>query len=256
MILTVNIGNTYTCIGIADGKSILNSAKLPTDRTETEYGYAIKIKQLLELFGLSANKISGSIISSVVPSLTNKINKAIKLAFGADALIVGAGLKTGLHIATDDPGTVASDLVATSVAAKNEYPLPAVVVDMGTATTIMAVDSSGKYIGGAILPGAQISLDALSDIASLLPDVDMTAPKKAIASSTAECMRSGIIYGNAGAVDRILDRFESEISEPIRSIILTGELAPIFEPHIEHAVIRDDLLLLKGLLAIYEKNKK
>lgn len=256
MILTVNIGNTYTDIGLAEGKSIVHSAKLPTYHTETSHGYAIKLNQMLDLLGVPSASVSGAVISSVVPALTAVLCGAIKLLLGFDALVVGAGVKTGLHIATDDPGTVASDLVANSVAAKEEYPLPAIVVDMGTATTIMAVDENGRYIGGAILPGAKIALDALSHEASLLTMVDISAPKKAISASTAECMRSGIIYGTAGAVDGVLDRFSEEMKTPSRTVILTGELAPLFMPYIKHKLTHDEHLTLKGLAAIYERNKK
>ena len=256
MILTVNVGNTYTSIGFAGEDGIAHSSMLPTYHTETAYGYAIKIKQLFDITDIISDTVEGAIISSVVPSLTATVCEAVKLICKTEPLVVGAGIKTGLHIATDDPGTVASDLVANSVAAKEEYPLPAVVVDMGTATTIMALDSSGRYIGGAILPGAGISLEALKEKASLLPRVDISAPKKAISASTSECMRSGIIYGSAGAVDGVLSRFEDELGIKIASIILTGELAPAFAPYIKHRVIYDADLTLKGLAAIYKKNKK
>lgn len=259
MILAVNIGNTYTSIGaFTDECRIEYPSQLPTCRTETNHGFAIKLRQLFELEGVreDKDKIDGAVISSVVPSLTSVVRDAIKLAFGVDAITVGAGVKTGLHIATDDPGTVGSDLVAISAAAKEEYPLPAIIVDMGTATTVTAVDENGRYIGGAILPGAKISLDALSEKASLLPNVDIAAPKKVISASTAECMRSGIIYGTAGAVDGVLDRFEEELQVKPKSIILTGEFAHVFKPHLRHGLIIDDLLVLKGLAHIYEKNKR
>ncbi len=256
MILTIGIGNTYTSIGCASENGIEYSSQLPTYHSETKHGYAIKLKQLLDIIGICANSIEGAIISSVVPSLTAIVRDAIKLIANIEPLIVGAGVKTGLHIATDDPGTVASDLVANSVAAKENYPLPAIVVDMGTATTIMAVDDTGRYIGGAILPGAGISLGALESEASLLPNVDITAPKKAISASTAECMRSGIIYGAAGAVDGVLDRFEEEMKEKPKTVILTGELAPLFKAYIKHEVVHDEHLCLKGLALIHKKNKK
>lgn len=257
MILAVNVGNTYTNIGIfSDGTNILHPSLLPTYHTETMHGYAVKLRQLFDVMDVKESEIDGAIISSVVPSLTRVVRDAVKLAFGVDSLVVGAGIKTGLHIATDDPGTVASDLVATSVAAKEEYPLPAIVIDMGTATTITAVDEGGRFLGGAILPGAEISLDALSGKASLLPKVEMTAPKKVISASTAECMRSGIIYGTAGAVDGMLDRFENELGAKPKSLILTGELARIFAPYFNHELIYDEFLILKGLAHICNKNKK
>ncbi len=257
MILAVNVGNTYTNIGIfGEDFKILRPSLLPTYHTETTHGYAVKLHQLFGVMDVKESEIDGAIISSVVPSLTRVVRDAVKLAFGVDSLVVGAGIKTGLHIATDDPGTVASDLVATSVAAKEEYPLPAIVIDMGTATTMTAVDENGRFLGGAILPGAEISLDALSGKASLLPKVEMSAPKKIISASTAECMRSGIIYGTTGAVDGVLDRFEKELGKKPQSLILTGELAHIFAPYFTHGLVFDELLVLKGLAHIYNKNRK
>jgi len=180
----------------------------------------------------------------------------VKIISGIDAMVVGAGIKTGLDIVLDDPGTIAADLVATAVAAKNEYPLPCIIIDMGTATTVTVVDAKGRYIGGAIMPGVRLSMHALADGTSLLPNIEITPPQKTIASNTIDCMKSGIIYGSAGALaDGILDHYIDELGGSVGSVVATGGLASTICPMCRHAITLDSNLLLKGLYVIYQKNK-
>ena len=257
MILALNCGNTHITIGCLD-KS--NTAKplfrIPTDPTETEFGYAAKIKQILDLCEIALTKFKGAVISCVVPPITEILKRAVTLITGLDALVVGAGIKTGLHLCINDPGTVASDLVAAAVAAKDTYPLPCIVVDMGTATTVTVVDEKGRYIGGAILPGVGISADALAKETALLPHIDLRAPRNAIATNTVDCMRSGIVYGTAGAVDGILDRIIQEMGQEPASIVATGSMCEPIIPYCRHSLLRDDMLILKGLGLIWAKNQK
>jgi type III pantothenate kinase len=145
--------------------------------------------------------------------------------------------------------------VATAVAAKNAYPLPCIIIDMGTATTVTVVDSKGRYIGGAIMPGVRLSMRALADGTSLLPNIEITPPQKTIASNTIDCMKSGIIYGSAGALDGILDHYIEELGGSVGSIVATGGLASTICPMCRHEIILDNNLLLKGLHVIYMKNK-
>ncbi len=257
MILAINVGNTHTTFGCVDeNKNISNLLSIPTDTRETSFSYAAKIKQIFDLVKLSEMQFEGAIISSVVPPVTEVMREAVKLLIEKEALVVGAGVKTGLHICIDDPGTIASDLVATAVAAKEIYPLPCVIIDMGTATTLTCVNQDGKYIGGAILPGVKISLQALTEGTSLLPKIDISAPKKAISSSTVESMRSGIIYGTAGAIDGILDRFSDELGSVPKTVVSTGGLGKVICPFSRYHIIEDEKLLLKGLGLIYYKNRK
>jgi type III pantothenate kinase len=235
---------------------VLSSFRIPTDRTDTDYGYAVKIKQILLLQEIDLTDLNGAIVSCVIPSLTETLVRAVRIVTGEEALVVGAGIKTGLHLCINDPGTVASDLVAAAVAAKEEYPLPCIVIDMGTATTFTVVDAKGRYVGGAILPGVELSLNALSSGTALLPNVEITAPKSPIGTNTVDCMRAGIVYGAAGAVDGLLDRILEALDAPRVSIVATGGMSATLCPQCRHEMILDPTLLLKGLGVIWKKNQK
>ena len=257
MILAIDSGNTHITFGCVDeAPAVRQLLRLPTDRSQTEYGYAASLRQALELCGVDATRFEGAIISCVVPPLTDVLVRAVRLLTGLEPLVVGAGVKTGLHICINDPGTVASDLVSAAVAAKEEYPLPCVIVDMGTATTLTAVDENGRYVGGAILPGVGLSLDALAQGTALLPNVEIRPPRNVIAANTADSMRSGILYGTAGAIDGLLDRFAEELGREPASIVATGGMSARICPYCRHTVILDETLLLKGLARIWRKNQK
>jgi type III pantothenate kinase len=255
MILAIDTGNTHTVLGCIDSDGTIAAImRLQTNMRRTEYEYSADIYRILKLEDIEPKSIRGAIISSVVPSLTEVLRRSVKLLTGIDALVVGAGLKTGLDIGLDDPGTIAADLVDTAVAAKEYYPLPAFIIDMGTATTITVVNRDGRYIGGAIYPGVGISLEALVSETSLLPNIEIAPPKKSIATNTVEAMKSGIFYSSVGAVDGILDQFEQEMG-PAATIVSTGGLAGKITPYCRHKIIHDDNLLLKGLYLLYCKNR-
>ena len=162
-------------------------------------------------------------------------------------------MKTGLNILMDNPKTVGSDLIVDAVAAIQEHPLPIIIIDMGTATTMSVVDAAGNYIGGVILPGLKVSLDSLSGKAAQLPYISLETPGKVIGKNTIDCMRSGIIYGNAAQIDGIIDRMEQELGQTA-SIVATGGLARLITPICRHKIVYDDALLLKGLLTLYRRN--
>ena len=247
MILAIDTGNTHIVLGCIDEKGeISHIIRLETNLKKTEYEYASDIKQILELENVDRFAFTDAVISSSVPQLIETLRKAVKIISGIDAMVVGAGVKTGLDIVLDDPSTIAADLVATAVAAKN---------DMGTATTVTVVDSKGRYIGVAIMPGVRLSMRALADGTSLLPNIEITPPQKTIASNTIDCMKSGIIYGSAGALDGILDHYIEELGGSVGSIVATGGLASTICPMCRHEITLDNNLLLKGLYVIYMKNK-
>ena len=257
MILAIDSGNTHiTFGGVAQSNTVTPVFRIPTDTKETDYGYAAKIKQILDLHHINPACFEGAVISNVVPQLSIVLKNAVKMLCGMDALVVGAGVKTGLHICINDPGTIAADLVAAAVAVKALYPLPCMIVDFGTATTLTVVDEKGRYIGGAILPGARISLDALASETALLPHIEICAPKKAIATNTVDSMQAGIVYGTAGSVDGLIDRIESELTMPAASIVATGGISSVIASHCRHEMIVDETLLLKGLEMIWHKNQK
>ena len=254
MILAIDCGNTHITIGCVDSLgTALPVFRIPADPAETEFGYAVKIKQILDLEGISLDSLSGAAISCVVPPMTETLVRAAEKLTHTTPLVVGAGVKTGLHICINDPGTIASDLVIAAVAAKAEYPLPCAIIDMGTATTVTLLDEKGRFIGGAILPGTKLSLDALAQRTALLPFTDLTEPKSTVGTNTVDCMKAGILYGSAGAVDGLLDRFEEQIGT-LASIVATGGLSRFVIPHCRHTITEDETLLLKGLRLIWNKN--
>ncbi len=257
MLLAIDVGNTHTSFSlIGDDGECGVIMRFASDKSDTSYGYALKLSQALELEGYSITDVDSAIISSVVPTMTSTIKDGLVLLGVEDILVVGAGVKSGLLIRIDDPGTIAADLVATAVGAKDKYPLPCIIVDMGTATTVSAVDKNGAFVGVAILPGVGISLEALASKTSLLPLVDMTAPKSAICKNTTDCIRSGLLYGAAGAVDGMIDRFLSELGDNTASIVSTGGFASTITPLCTHEIIYDESLLLYGLGVIKRKNAR
>lgn len=255
MLLALDCGNTHITFGCMKNGVAETVFRIPTDRRETDFGYAAKIRDVLSLGGVDPAALSDAAISCVVPPLTETLARAVVLLTGKEPLVVGAGVKTGLHIRINDPGTVAPDLVAAAVAAKETYPLPVIIVDMGTATTLTVVDADGKYIGGAILPGAGIALQALSEETALLPLIEIRPPKRVIAPDTVDSMKSGILYGAAGAIDGLVDRMNTELGTSA-TVVATGGLAPLVAPYCTHPVTVDEQLLLRGLALIQEKNRQ
>lgn len=260
MLLAIDTGNTHIVLGVVDEerREVIKTMQLTTDPISTAYEYAAKMKVIFELIDVDPKEFTGVIISSVVPQINIVLTKAIEIITGLKPLLLGAGVKTGLNIKLDDPGTIAGDMVATAVAAKEEYPLPAIIIDMGTATTITVVDASGTYLGGCIMPGAGISHDALSRETALLPAVDFAPPKKVIGTNTVDAIKGGLIYGQAGALDGVIDRFADELGgiDKVGSIVATGSLGRFVAPHCRHKITIDNRLLLKGLAHIWVKNQE
>ena len=255
MILAIDVGNTNIVLGCIDEGRILNIVRIQTNDRCSAVEYAIKLKDILDLYSIDYRGFEGAIISSVVPPLTQALQEAVKLLTGVDAVIVGPGMKTGMNVRIDDPGTLAGDLVIGSVAAMNCYGTPCIVLDMGTATTMVVIDDKGCYLGGAILAGVKLSLSALASGTSLLPDISISAPKKCIATNTVDSMRSGAVYGTAAMIDGMVERMEAELGMECK-IIATGGLAPFITPLCKREIICDNDLLLKGLWILYQKNKK
>ena len=208
MILAVDIGNSNIVIGGVDGDKIVFEARIRTDSTKTSDEYCIDLKMLLDVYGVRPGDVGGSIISSVVPQVLNSMKTAILKLTGKASMVVGPGLKTGLNIRIDNPSQTGADLVAGSVAALREHKPPLIVVDMGTATTMVVLDETGALIGGSIAPGVKISLDALTERTALLPGLQLDQPKHAIGKNTIDCMRSGIMLGVACMIDGMVERME------------------------------------------------
>lgn len=254
MILTIDMGNTNIVIGGIDNEKTYFVERVTTNHGKTDLEYAVNIKSILEIHGIAPSAIEGAILSSVVPPLNATILSAVEKICGFRPMMVGSGMKTGLNIIMDNPKTVGSDMIVDAVAAVKEYPCPIIVIDMGTATTMSVVDQAGNYIGGVILPGLKVSLDSLSSKAAQLPYISLDVPNKVIGKNTIDCMRAGIMYGNAAMIDGIIDRMEAELGTSA-SVVATGGLARFLTPLCKHQISYEDDLLLKGLLILYNKNK-
>ncbi len=255
MILAIDMGNTNIVIGAIDNEKTYFVERVTTNHGKTDLEYAVNIKSILEIHDIPLSLIDGAIVSSVVPPLNATILSSVKKIFGFKPLLVGSGMKTGLNILMDNPKTVGSDMIVDAVAAIRDYPCPIIIIDMGTATTMSVVDSSGNYIGGVILPGLKVSLDSLSGKTAQLPYISLDIPGSVIGKNTIDCMRSGIMYGNAAMIDGIIDRMEKELGA-IPSVVATGGLSQFTIPLCRHHISYEDDLLLKGLLILYNKNRQ
>ena len=255
MILTVDIGNSNIVLGGVEGNEIRFEARLRTDATKTSDEYCIDLKMLLEVYGITNKDIEGSIIASVVPQVLNSMQTAIKKLTGKSALVVGPGLKTGLNIQIENPAQTGADLVVGCVAALREHKAPMIIVDMGTATTMIVLDKNSAMVGGCIMPGVKISMDALTERTALLPGLQLDQPKKAIGRNTIDCMRSGIMMGAACTIDGMIERMEAELGYET-TVIATGGIAKFVLPMCKKQIIYDKDLLVKGLAALYRENKR
>lgn len=255
MNLAVDIGNSNIVLGGIQGDAIAFEARLRTDPTKTSDEYCIDIKMILDVHGFKRGDVEGAIISSVVPQVLNSIKTAIKKLTGKTALVVGPGIKTGLNIRIENPSQTGADLVVGSVAALRAHKPPLIVIDMGTATTMIVLDETGALIGGCICPGVKISLDALTERTALLPGLQLDQPRKAIGRNTIDCMRSGIMLGNACMLDGMVQRMEDELGQKA-TVVITGGIAKFIAPLCKTPMIYDKDLLLKGLAFLYRENAK
>lgn len=254
MILAIDIGNTNIVVGCIDDEKTYFIERLSTVRTKTELEYAVDLKTVLDIYHIKKTDIEGCIISSVVPQITDIARLAAEKILKKEVMVLGPGVKTGLNIMMDNPGQLGADMVADAVAGLASYQVPFIVIDMGTATTVSVVNDKKQYIGGMILPGVGVSLDALTSRASQLSGISIDAPKHIIGKNTIECMKSGVLYSNAAALDGIVERIEEELGQRT-TVIATGGLAKKIVSHCKREIILDEDLLLKGLRVIYEKNK-
>lgn len=253
MVLAIDIGNTNIVIGCFQDDKILFRERLSTNQLSTAMEYTIMLKNIFELNGISQMNFEGGIISSVVPSVTLTVREAMERLTKKHVMIVGPGIKTGLKIMLDNPAQLGSDRVADGVAAINLYPVPSILIDMGTATTISVINKNREFIGGLIIPGLRTSLDSLANKTSQLPNISLVPPKKVIGTNTIDCMRSGIINSTASSIDGIIEKIEDELGEKC-TVISTGGIAKIIIPYCKRDILIDDDLLLKGLMIIYNKN--
>lgn len=253
MILALDIGNTNIVIGCMEQGTCRFVERVSTNSLKTELEYVVDFKTLLELYQIPMEDITGCIMASVVPPLNNIVLSALRKLLQVTPILVGPGVKTGLNILMDNPGQVGADLIVDAVAGLHYYGAPIIMIDLGTATTISVVDKNKNYIGGMILPGVRVSLDSLVNRTSQLPRISLDAPKKVIGKNTIDCMKSGVIIGQASCLDGMIERIWDELGYET-NVVATGGLAGCIIPHCRNKIICDNELTLKGLDIIYRKN--
>ena len=254
MLLVVDVGNTYTVLGLFDGDQLVHDWRIRTvvDHTVDEYG--MLIYNLYKTSRISSRKIQDIIISCVVPPMLNILEPLCQKYFNLKPLIVGPGVKTGMPIYYDNPREVGADRIVNAVAGYEKYKKDLIIVDFGTATTFDYVSEKGEYMGGCISPGIMISSDALFERAAKLPRVELSKPKSIVAKDTVSSMQAGIMYGYAGLVDGICDRIKAEVKSNTL-VVATGGLAKIVAPETKSIDVVDEMLTLEGLRIIYLRNR-
>jgi type III pantothenate kinase len=253
MLLVVDVGNTQTHFGIFRGEELLEHWRFATVRQSTADQLGAALSNLLELRGYAFKDLEGSIVSSTVPQLEPEWLAMAKRYLGHEMLAVGPGTKTGLAIRYDNPREIGADRLVNAVAMRARFDGPAVCVDFGTATTFDVVSAQGEYVGGALMTGIEISLEALSERGARLPKVDLAPPKSVIGKNTIDAIRAGVVYGYAGAIDAILRRLYDALGERA-DVIATGGLSGLVVPYTEEIEEVDDLLTLTGLRLLHERN--
>lgn len=254
LLLTVDIGNTNTALGVHEGEEIKAHWRLATRREQTTDEYGILVRSLFASSGLATENLGGGIVASVVPPLTPVAVSLCRSYLGLDPLVVEPGIRTGMPILYEPPGDVGADRIVNGVAAFAAYGGPVIVVDFGTATTFDVVSRKGEYIGGVICPGIGISADALFQRAARLPRVDVRNPGHAIGRSTVTSIQSGLYFGYASMVEGIIGRIAAELKERPR-VVATGGLAETLAREIPSIEAVDPVLTLTGLRLIWERNR-
>ena len=254
MLLAIDIGNTNITLGVYDEQVLRFTSRLATDNMTTSDQYAIYIKNILEIHKCERNCIEDCIIASVVPTVCSSLKKAVSFLFDIVPLELGPGVKTGLNIKIDNPAQLGADLVAGAVGAINEYTLPCIVIDMGTATTLSVIDENATYRGGVIAAGVRLTLKALTENTAALPSVPISAPRSVIGTNTVDCMQSGLVFGAAAMLDGLIDKISLQLGA-VPTVVATGGLSREIVCHCTHDIIYNENLLLEGLREIYERNK-
>ena len=258
MLLAIDVGNTHTVLGLFSGEEVADHWRVATDARRTADEIAVVLRGLLEQSPrLDGEKIRGVVLCSTVPTVLHEMREMCRRYFAdVPAVIVEPGVRTGVPVLMDNPKEVGSDRVVNALAAAHLYGGPCVVVDFGTATTFDAVSAKGEYVGGAIAPGIEISVDALGERGAQLHTVELVRPRSVIGKNTVEAMQSGIIYGFAGQVDGMVDRITGELTnDPDEvTVVATGGLAPMVVNEARRIDVHEPWLTLIGLRLVFERN--
>ncbi len=250
MLLAVDVGNTQTALGLYDGDRLVDQWRLATERTRTGDELGVLLGGLLDL-----EAVDGICLASTVPTLVHEYERLAGRWAQSPLLVVGPGVKTGIAIRYDDPREVGPDRIVNSVAAKERYGAPVIVVDFGTSTNFDVVSSAGEYVGGVLAPGIEISMEALFARAARLVTVDYTEPPSVIGKTTVAGLQSGLVYGFAGQVDGIVTAIRGELGAPEAPVVATGGLAELIAPHAHTIGSVDPYLTLEGLRLVWEYNR-
>lgn len=254
MLLAIDVGNTHTVVGLFDDTELVDHWRIATDSERTSDELALLIGQFLGFHGFSFDDdVLGIVISSGVPGITFALREMTRRYFGFEPVVIEPGTKTGISILYDNPKEVGADRIANAVAAYDLYGGPTIIVDFGTATTCDAVSSQGEYLGGAIAPGIEISLDALFGRAAGLRRVELVEPRSVLGKSTVESIQAGTIYGFAAQVDGLVTRIEAELGDC--TVVGTGGLVSLMAPYAKKIQHVEPWLTLHGLRLVYKKNR-
>lgn len=253
MLLAIDVGNTNISFGVIERGKLLHHLRSECARQRTADEYTILVRQMMLLHGIDHERIQGAVIASVVPTLTDTMAQVIRKGFGREPLVVGPGIKTGMPIMYEDPREVGADRIVNAVAGFDWAKDSVIVVDFGTATTFDCVSKKGEYLGGVIVPGVQISTDALVARAARLHRVELAVPPRAIGRNTAQSMQSGVVFGYAALVDGLCARIKKELGDTTR-VIATGGLASLICAETQAVELVDHDLTLNGLWLIHERN--
>ena len=256
MILVVDVGNTNINFGVYEGEKMLVMFKLTAkvDRTSDEFG--LNIRELLDLNNIDKNSITGVAIASVVPNVMHSLIRAIERYIGCKPLIVGPGTKTGIKVATENPKEMGADRIVDAVAAYEKYGGPILVLDFGTATTYDLVTEDGSLIVGITAPGIRISAKALWEDTAKLPEIEIKKPASILAKETVSSMQAGLVYGQIGQTEYIIEKVKEESGLKNLKVIATGGLGSIISDETDKIEVYDKFLTLDGLRMIYEKNRR
>ena len=258
MLLTIDIGNTHTVLGLFEGEQIVEHWRVSTDPRRTADEHAVLFQGLMNNHPLvGAGGVDGIAICSTVPSVLHEMRDMIRRYYGdIPSLVVEPGVKTGIPVLVDNPKEVGTDRIINALAAVHLYGAPCIVVDLGTATSFDAVSPRGEWVGGAIAPGIQISVDALGASGAQLRKIELARPRSVIGKNTVECMQAGILYGFAGQIDGVVNRMADELADDPNdvTVVATGGLAPLILDEAEVVDAHEPWLTLIGLRLVYERN--
>jgi type III pantothenate kinase len=253
MLLVVDVGNTQTHFGAFRDAELVEHWRFATVRESTADQLGAALNNLLGLRGLSFEDLDSAIVSSTVPRLEPEWTAMAARYLGHEMLVVGPGIKTGMAIRYDNPREIGADRLVNAVALRERFSGAAVCVDFGTATTFDVLSAEGDYLGGSLMTGIEVSLEALSERGARLPKIELAPPRSVIGKNTIDAIRSGVVFGYAGAIDAILRRLYDELGERA-SAIATGGLSSLVVPYTEEISQTDDLLTLTGLRLLHERN--